>query len=683
MAINTDMNINADTIAINTLRLLSADAIQTANSGHPGLPLGAAPMAYQLWAKHMSHNPKDPAWRNRDRFVLSAGHGSALLYSMLHLFGYGLTIDDLRAFRKHDSKTPGHPEYGHTIGVEITTGPLGQGVASAVGMAWAENYLAAVFNRDGFPIVDHHTFVLCGDGCLQEGVSAEACSLAGTLGLGKLILLYDSNDITIEGDTAIAFTEDVLKRYEAYGWHTGRVEDGNDLDAISAAIDAAKAFTSAPSIIEIKTQIGYGSPGKVGKASAHGEPLGADELKATKINLGFDPDKSFFVPDDVARHVAQITERGAAAQAAWEGLLAGYKAAYPTEYAEMEHWMNGDVPDLLNDNSFWQYEGDLATRISSEKVLNKVAAAMPCLIGGSADLAPSTKTVMAGRGSYGASNPAGANLHFGVREFAMSAIANGMMVHGGLRPYVAGFFVFCDYMKPAMRLSALMGLPVINIMTHDSIGVGEDGPTHQPIEHLASLRSIPNFTVMRPCDTNETAAAWLAALTRKNSPTAIVLTRQNTKLLAETGKGALKGAYVLLDSNKDLPDVILMASGSEVELIYKAHAILAQKGIDARVVSMPCWEIFEEQSDDYKESVLPRAVRARLAVEAASSFGWQRYVGLDGDMITIDGYGASAPAATLFAQYGFTVENVVERAEQLHNTHKRRPNNFKMNITQA
>jgi len=662
------MAISIDEKAVNTLRVLSADAVQQANSGHPGLPLGAASMAYQLWDKHMSHNPSDPAWRNRDRFVLSAGHGSALLYSMLHLFGYGLTIDDLRAFRKHNSKTPGHPEYGHTAGVEITTGPLGQGIASAVGMAWAESYLAAVFNRDGFPIVDHYTFVLCGDGCLQEGVSAEACSLAGTLRLGKLILLYDSNDITIEGDTAIAFTEDVLKRYESYGWHTARVDDGNDLTAISAAIDAAKA-ANMPSIIEIKTKIGYGSPGKVGKASVHGEPLGADELRATKANLGFDADKTFFVPDDVAEHTAQVAVRGKNAQEAWQKLLDGYKSAYPADYAMLEQWhgCNDDdiIRSLLDDDNFWKYEGDLATRLSSEKVLNKVAAVMPNLIGGSADLSPSTKTVMAGRGSYSAANPTGANLHFGVREFAMSCIANGMVAHGGLRPYVAGFFVFSDYMKPAMRLSALMGLPVINVLTHDSIGVGEDGPTHQPIEQLAGLRSIPNFTVFRPCDTNETAAAWLAALSRKHSPTAIVLSRQNTKLLAETGKGALKGAYVLLDGDKDVPDVILMASGSEVELIYKAHAILAQKGVSARVVSMPCWEIFEEQSAEYKETILPRNVKARLAVEAAASFGWERYVGLDGDVIAMDGYGASAPAAELFAEYGFTVDNVVEKSLEI------------------
>lgn len=656
---------NISNLSVNTLRMLSADAIQAANSGHPGLPLGAAPMAYQLWAGHMAHNPKNPAWPNRDRFVLSAGHGSALMYSMLHLFGYGLTLDDLRAFRKTNSATPGHPEYGHTAGVEITTGPLGQGIANAVGMAWAENYLANTFNKPGFPVVGHYTYAICGDGCLQEGVAAEACSLAGTLQLGKLILLYDSNNITIEGDTKISFSEDVLKRYEAYHWHVQLVEDGNDLAAIAAAIEAAKAVTDKPSIIEIKTQIGFGSPNKVGKASAHGEPLGDAELAATKVNLGFSPDEFFHVPAEVQKHMAEIIEAGAKKEAAWSAMLDGYKAAHPADFAKMEQWYNGDLPDLLNDEDFWTYEGNLATRISSEKVLNKVAQAVPSLFGGSADLAPSTKTIMAGRGSYSPENPTGANLHFGVREHAMSAIANGMMVHGGLRPYVAGFFVFSDYAKPALRLSALMGLPVINIFTHDSIGVGEDGPTHQPIEQLAALRSIPNFTVIRPCDTKETAAAWLAALTRKNSPTAIVLTRQNTPLLAETGKNALKGAYILKDSKKATPDIILMATGSEVELIYNAHALLAEKGIDARVVSMPSWEIFEEQSPEYKENVLPGAVTARLAVEAASSFGWERYIGLNGCIIAMDGYGASGNYADLLKLFGFTVENVVAKAVEI------------------
>jgi len=659
---------NIDNLCINTLRLLSADAIQAANSGHPGLPLGAAPMAYALWAGHMVHNPKDSAWQNRDRFVLSAGHGSALLYSLLHLFGYNLSLEQLKNFRKMGSVTPGHPEYGITDGVEITTGPLGQGIANAVGMAWAESYLAATFNRPNFPVVDHYTYALCGDGCLQEGIAAEAASLAGTLGLGKLILLYDSNNITIEGDIALSFTEDVLKRHDAYGWHVQKVADGNDVDAVSAAIEAAKAVVDRPSIIEVKTKIGFGSPNKQGTASAHGEPLGQNELAATKLNLGFDPEEFFHVPPEVRDHFAQIAEEGVKKQVTWLEMLAAYKSAHPKEYAEMQRWHNGDLPDLLNDENFWGYEdGSSATRTSSEKVLNKLAALVPNLIGGAADLAPSTKTVMAGRGSYSAQNRSGANLHFGVREHAMSAIANGMAVHGGLRPYVAGFFVFSDYEKPAMRMSALMQLPIISIFTHDSIGVGEDGPTHQPIEHLAVLRSIPNFTVIRPCDAKETAAAWLLALERKTSPTAIILTRQNTALLAETGKGALKGAYILKDSEKAAPDIILMATGSEVELICKAHDVLRQQGIDARVVSMPSWEIFEEQCREYKESVLPKSVTKRLVVEAASPFGWERYVGLDGGIIAIETFGKSGPAAELFAEFGFTVENVVAKAVKITN----------------
>ncbi|MCL2573674.1 MAG: transketolase [Defluviitaleaceae bacterium] len=656
---------NIDNLCINTLRLLSADAVQAANSGHPGLPLGAAPMAYTLWARHMSHNPKNSSWQNRDRFVLSAGHGSSLLYSLLHTFGYNLSIDDLRKFRKTDSATAGHPEYGHTDGVEITTGPLGQGIANAVGMAWAENYLAATFNRPSFPIVDHYTYVLCGDGCLQEGVASEAASLAGTMKLGKLILLYDSNNITIEGDTAISFTEDVLGRHEAYGWHVQKVADGNDVDAISAAIEAAKAVKDAPSIIEIKTQIGYGSPNKQGKASAHGEPLGADELEATKKNLGFNPEESFHVPSEVKDEISKIQKENQAKEDAWKELVEGYKKAHPSDFAQMESWYNGDLPAFLASEDFWAYEGNIATRVSSEKVLNKVAPLVPNLFGGSADLSPSTKTIMAGRGSYSAANPTGANLHFGVREHAMSAIANGMMVHGGLRPYIAGFFVFSDYAKPALRLAALMGLPVISIFTHDSIGVGEDGPTHQPIEQLAALRSIPNFTVIRPADTNETAAAWVAAMTRKTSPTAIVLTRQNTQLLPETGKDALKGAYILKDSEKATPDIILMATGSEVELIYNAHAELKKQGVDARVVSMPSWEIFEEQDEEYKQSILPKGATKRLAVEAASPFGWERYTGFDGGIIAIDSFGKSGSAAELFVAYGFTVENVVAKAMEI------------------
>ncbi len=655
---------NNDKLVINTIRLLCAETVEKAKSGHPGLPMGSAPTAYAIWGKAMKHNPLNPNWLDRDRFVLSAGHASSLLYSLLHLFGYDLSLEDLKNFRQLDSKTPGHPEYKHTVGVEVTTGPLGQGVANAVGMAWAENYIAAKFNKPNYPIVDHYTYALCGDGCMMEGISSEAASLAGTLGLGKLILFYDSNNITIEGSTDIAFSENVAKRFESYDWHVQIVEDGNDLDSIIKAIDEAKKITNKPSLIEVKTLIGFGSPNKQGKASAHGEPLGEDELKLTKEALGFPVNESFYVPKEIEQIINDFKNKMSDEENKWNKMLEDYKKEFPELYKEWEVWNNESISvDLLNDEDFWNYEGDIATRISSEKVLNKVCKLVPNLIGGSADLAPSTKTIMQGRGDYSKENPTGSNLHFGVREHAMTAIANGMLVHGGLRPYIAGFFVFSDYMKPAMRLSALMKLPVINIMTHDSIGVGEDGPTHQPIEHLAALRSMPNFTVIRPCDTNETAAAWYLALTRTQSPTAIVLTRQNLKLLKETGKGAIKGAYILRDSEN--PDIILMASGSEVELIYNAYDELKSKGINARVVSIPSFEVFEEQSEEYKESILPKAIRKRLAVEAGSSFGWHKYIGIDGEMISVDNFGASAPFSKLFKEYGFTLENVVEKAMSL------------------
>lgn len=655
-----------ETKSVNTIRILSAEMVEKAKSGHPGMPMGAAPMAYALWARQMKHNPANPNWVDRDRFVLSAGHASALLYSLLHLFGYDLPIEELKQFRQWGSKTPGHPEYGHTVGVETTTGPLGQGFATGVGMALAEAYLAAKFNRPGYDIVDHYTYVLAGDGCMMEGITAEAASLAGTLELDKLIVLYDSNDITIEGNTNIAFREDVGKRFEAYRWQVIKVEDGNDIDAISKAIEEAKAEKSKPSLIIIKTEIGYGVPAKQGKASAHGEPLGEENLKEAKEFLGWTYEEEFFVPEEVKEHMETIKQKGIEAEKAWQEKWEAYAKEYPELAKEWELWHSDELPvDLLNDEDFWKFDGPDATRSSSGKVINRLAKLLPNLIGGSADLAPSTKTLMNDRGSFSAENRTGSNLHFGVREHAMAAMANGIALHGGLRPYVATFFVFSDYMKPAMRLSALMGLPVVYVLTHDSIGVGEDGPTHEPIEHLAAVRSIPNFTVFRPADSKETAAGWYAALTRKNSPTALVLSRQNLPLYEETGKDALRGGYILLDSEKETPDIILMASGSEVELIYKAHGILKEKGIDARVVSMPSFEIFDEQDEEYKEKVLPKAVRARLAVEAASSFGWHKYVGLDGDTITLDRFGASAPGKLLFEKFGFTVENVVERAVQL------------------
>ena len=652
--------------SINAIRILSAEMVEKAKSGHPGMPMGAAPIAYTLWGRQMKHNSANPNWVDRDRFILSAGHASPLTYSLLHLFEYGLSMDEIKRFRQWDSKTPGHPEYGHTVGVETTTGPLGQGFANGVGMAMAEAYLAAKFNRPGYDIVDHYTYVLAGDGCMMEGITAEAASLAGTLELDKLIVLYDSNSITIEGETNIAFREDVGKRFEAYGWQVLEVEDGNDIDAISKALEDAKAEKKRPSLLIITTEIGYGSPAKQGKASAHGEPLGAENLKAAKKFLGWDYEEEFFVPEDVREHMSSITQKGIEAERAWQEKWDAYAKEYPELVKEWEVWHSDELPvDLLNDEDFWKFEGANATRSSSGEVINRLAKVLPNLIGGSADLAPSTKTLMNDRGSFSAEDRTGSNLHFGIREHAMAAIANGMAVHGGLRPYVATFFVFSDYMKPAMRLSALMNLPVVYVLTHDSIGVGEDGPTHEPIEHLAAARSIPNFTVFRPADSKETAAGWYAALTRKDSPTGLVLSRQNLPLYDETGKDALKGGYILLDSEKENPDIILMASGSEVELIYNAHSILKEKGIDARVVSMPSFEIFEEQSDEYKEKVLPKAVRARLAVEAASSFGWHKYVGLDGDTITLDHFGASAPGEILFEKFGFTVDNVVEKAENL------------------
>ena len=651
-----------DNLAINTLRFLSAEAIQKAKSGHPGLPLGAAPAAYTLWSKYMKHNPADSKWADRDRFVLSAGHGSALLYSLFNIFGYGTTIEDLKNFRQFESATPGHPEYGMAKGIETTTGPLGQGIANAVGFALAESHLAAEFNKPGFNVVDHYSYALCGEGCLMECVSAEAASLAGTLGLGKLIVLYDSNKITIEGSTSIAFTENVRERFDAYGWQTLVVEDGNDIESIGKAIEAAKAETSKPSLIEIKTTIGYGAPNKQGKASAHGEPLGEEEIALAKKNLGWEYTEPFYVPEEVKAEMDKFTAEAIAKEEAWNKMFGRYCEEYPEMEEKWRIWHSEELPvDLLEDEDFWTYEGDIATRASSEKVLQKLSKLVPNLFGGSADLGPSNKSVMKDRQYYSKENPSGSNIHYGIREFAMTVIANSLALHGGLRPYIAGFFVFSDYMKAGLRLSALMELPVVSIFTHDSIGVGEDGPTHQPIEQLAALRSMPNYTVIRPCDTHETAAAWYLALTRRKSPTALILSRQSLPLLPETGKGALKGAYILKDC-EGTPDVLLMATGSEVELIYKAYDELKEKGVKARVISMPSWEVFEEQSEEYKESVLPKNVRARVAVEAASDFGWQKYTGLDGKVICMNGYGASAPAGLLFKHYGFTVENVVATA---------------------
>ena len=656
------MNNNLDQLSINAIRVLSADAIQKSNSGHPGLPLGSAAMAFTLWSK-MNHNGQNPKWDNRDRFVLSAGHGSMLEYSLLHLFGYGITIEDIKSFRQVGSLTPGHPEFGHTKGVETTTGPLGQGICNAVGMAIAEAHLASKFNKPSYEIVDHYTYAIVGDGCLMEGISGEASSLAGTLELGKLIVLYDSNNISIEGDTDIAFREDVAKRYEAYGWQVIKVSDGNNIEDISAALEDSKKESSKPSLIIVKTQIGFGCPLKQGKASAHGEPLGDDNIIAMKDCLGWNDYTPFYVPDEVYKYMDSFIKAGVNNEDTWNKLFAEYKEKYSELADEYSKWFSGEVDtEYLDSEEFWSFDKEMATRESSGILINRLASKIPNLIGGSADLAPSNKTYMAGKGDFSSTERAGQNMHFGVREHAMGAITNGMYLHGGLKVFCSTFFVFSDYMKGAMRLSSLMNLPIPYILTHDSIGVGEDGPTHQPIEHLAALRSMPNMTVFRPADSKETAAAWYYAITNSKTPTSLVLTRQKLPLYEGNGRRALKGGYILKDSKKVTPDLILMASGSEVELIYKAHEELVKKGIDARVVSMPSFELFEAQDSEYKESVIPNSVRARVAVEAASSFGWHKYVGLDGEIIAIDRFGESGNADTLFEKFGFTVENVVEKA---------------------
>ncbi|MDF2472573.1 MAG: tkt [Anaerocolumna sp.] len=658
---------NIDEMSVNAIRVLAADAVQKANSGHPGLPLGSAAMAYELWTKHMKHNPKNPKWANRDRFVLSGGHGSTLLYSLLHLFGYGLTVEDLKQFRQLDSLTPGHPEYGHTVGVEATTGPLGAGMAMAVGMAMAEEHLASKFNKEGFPIVDHYTFVLGGDGCMMEGISSEAFSLAGTLALNKLIVLYDSNKISIEGDTDIAFTENVKMRFEAFGFQTLVVEDGNNLEEIGAAIEAAKADKTRPSMITVKTKIGYGCPAKEGKASAHGEPLGAENVIALKENLGWPTQEAFYVPDEVYANYKKIADDNAKVEEEWSTLFGKYCETYPDmkELWDKHHDQNIGK-ELIDNEEFWAFPDKAdATRNLSGMVINRLKDLVPSLFGGSADLAPSTKTYMNGEGDFSKDNYTGRNLHFGVRELAMAGIGNGLALHGGLRPYVSTFFVFSDYVKPMARLSSLMGIPLTYVLTHDSIGVGEDGPTHEPIEQLAMLRSMPNFTVYRPADATETIAGWYYAITSTSKPTALVLTRQNLPQLPGSSKDALKGGYTIDDSSKATPDAIILASGSEVELAVNAKVELAKEGIDVRVVSMPSVDIFEEQSEEYKESILPKNVRARVAVEAATDFGWGKYVGLDGAYVTMKGFGASAPAGELFKKFGFTVENVVSTVKSL------------------
>jgi len=657
-----------DQLCINTLRTLAMDAVQKANSGHPGMPMGAAPMAYILWTRFLKHNPANPHWPNRDRFVLSAGHGSMLLYGLLHLTGYDLPLEELRNFRQWGSRTPGHPEHGLTPGVETTTGPLGQGFANGVGMAIAERFLAEHFNRPGHTVVDHTTYAIVSDGDLMEGVASEAASLAGHLGLGKLIYLYDDNHISIEGSTDLAFTEDVECRFQAYGWHVQRVDYGNDLAAITAAIEAAQATTEQPSLIMVHTHIAYGSPGKQDTAEAHGAPLGEEEVRRTKENLGWPTEPPFYIPDEVLLRFREAVDRGQAWEAEWQARFETYAAEYPQLAAEWQTAMNGqlragwdaDLPDFV------PADGPLATRKASGQVLNAIAPYLPTLLGGSADLAPSNKTLLEEYESIKDDDFSGRNLHFGVREHAMGSITNGMALHGGLIPYTGTFLIFSDYMRPPIRLAAMMGLPVVFIFTHDSVWLGEDGPTHQPIEQLAALRAIPNLIVLRPADAAETVEAWRVALEHRDGPVALALTRQKLPVLDRTeladADGVARGAYVLADAEGERPDILLIATGSEVYLALEAREQLAEQGVEARVVSMPSWELFDQQPQAYRDQVLPPTVTARLAIEAGVPQGWHRYVGSAGELIGLDRFGASAPYKVLMEKFGFTVENIASRA---------------------
>ncbi|WNF24644.1 transketolase [Mesobacillus jeotgali] len=660
-----------DMLSIDSIRTLSIDAIEKANSGHPGMPMGAAPMAYTLWTRYMNINPKNPEWFNRDRFVLSAGHGSMLLYSLLHLAGYDLTMDDIKQFRQWGSKTPGHPEFGHTAGVDATTGPLGQGIAMAVGMAMAERHLAAVYNKDNYNLVDHYTYTICGDGDLMEGVSAEAASLAAHLKLGKMIVLYDSNDISLDGDLDKSFSESVEGRFKSYGWQYIRVEDGNNLEEIAKAIEEAKTDADRPTMIEVKTIIGYGSPNLSGKSDVHGAPLGADELKLTKEAYKWTFEEDFHVPSEVYEHFKQqIAEKGEQTEQAWNELFAKYKSEYPELGAQLEKSMKGELVEGWDKDIPVYEEGkSLASRASSGEALNGIAKNLPYLIGGSADLAGSNKTMIKGTGDFFPGSFEGRNIWFGVREFAMGAAMNGIALHGGLKIFGGTFFVFSDYLKPAIRLAALMGLPVTYVFTHDSIAVGEDGPTHEPVEQLAGLRAMPNLSVIRPADGNETAAAWKLSIESTKTPTALVLTRQNLPTIKDTDKnayeGVSKGAYVISPAGKDNADALLLAAGSEVGLAVKAQEALASEGIDVAVVSMPSWDRFEQQSKEYKESVIPKSVKKRLGIEMGSSLGWHRYVGDEGEVLAIDTFGASAPGEKIMEEYGFSVNNVVARVKAL------------------
>ncbi|GIK43591.1 MAG: transketolase [Chloroflexota bacterium] len=663
-------------LCVNTIRTLSIDGVQKANSGHPGMPMGMADAAYVLWTQFLRHNPGNPDWADRDRFVLSAGHGSMLLYSLLHLTGYDLPLEQLKLFRQWGSLTPGHPEYGLTPGVETTTGPLGQGFANGVGMAIAEAFLAATFNRPGHEIVNHYIYAICSDGDLMEGISHEAASLAGHMKLGKLIYLYDDNHISIDGSTDLAYTEDRMKRFDAYGWHTQQI-DGHNREAVAAAIKAAQAVTDKPSIIACRTTIGFGSPNKANTAKVHGEALGPDEVKLTKQAYGWDPDKEFYIPDEALAHFRQAVDRGARWEAEWKERLEAYAQAHPQEAEQFRRALSGELPEGWEE-ALPVFPADakgMATRAASGQVLNALAPVIPTLIGGSADLAPSNNTFLKGYPVFANQSYAGRNFHFGVREHGMAAALNGMAVHGGVIPYGATFLVFSDYCRPAIRLAALSHFPTIFVFTHDSVGLGEDGPTHQPVEHLAVLRAIPNLIVIRPADANETAQAWKVALEKRDGPVLLALTRQTLPVYDRSkmgdAAGVLKGAYVLLDAGRVYPDVILIATGSEVQLAVEAHAKLAEQGIAARVVSMPSWELFQQQSEEYRDTVLPPTVKARVAIEAAVPMGWERWVGAQGVVIGLDHFGASSPYKTIFQHFGFTTDNVVLRALETIDKSKR------------
>ena len=657
-------------LSINTIRTLSMDAVQKANSGHPGLPMGAAPMAYALWMKHLRFNPRNPAWFNRDRFVLSAGHGSMLLYSLLYLTGYDVSLDDIKNFRQWGSKTAGHPEYSDAPGVETTTGPLGQGAATAVGMALAEAYLARYFNREGQEIVDHHTYALVSDGDLMEGVCLEAAALAGHWGLGKLVFLYDDNEVTLDGAADMTFTEDIAGRFQAMGWHVSRVADGTDVAAVDAALSRAKAVLDRPSIIAVRTIIGYGSPNKQGSSSAHGSPLGEDEVKLAKENLGWSTTESFYVPGEALEHFRGAVEAGAAAEGEWLSRFQAWRAAYPDLALEWERAMAGQFAEGWREAlPSWEAGDSLATRSAGGDALNALAQYAPTMIGGDADLAGSTRTLIKGAPNTGPGQGAERNLRFGVREHGMGAIVNGLALHGGIvKPYSATFFTFSDYMRPAMRLSALMDIPAVYVFTHDSIGLGEDGPTHQPVEHLMSLRLMPNLHVFRPGDATETAGAW-AAIAELNHPAAIVLSRQNLPVFAgnDAGihEGVARGAYVLSEHESGDIDAIIMASGSEVSIALDAAGLLEEADIRVRVVSMPCWELFEAQAEDYKASVLPSEVKARVSIEAGATLGWRRYLGDSGIAIGVDRFGASAPYAEIYQAYGLTPGHVADAVNSL------------------